>query len=287
MAKKALGRGLNALIPTEPKARGNRTPAAKNNEIDISRIESNKDQPRKTFDREELQGLADSIISVGIIEPLILRPKGENYEIVAGERRWRAAKLAGLKKVPAVVRNLTDEKVREIALIENIQREDLNPIEEAIAFKELINKHKLKQDDLAKRIGKSRAAVTNALRLLKLPEMVQKHLINGELSAGHARALLMLKAKTDMGNLAEKAVREGLSVRELEKIAAQKKDEKKKILDTKDSTKTPEIMALESRLEETLGTRVAIKHGKKGGKIEIAYYDADDLERIMDSIEQQ
>jgi len=287
MAKKALGRGLNALIPSELTIPNSRTSSQKSDEIDISKIESGSNQPRQFFDKKELQGLADSIISVGIIEPLIVRPKADGYEIVAGERRWRAAKIAGLKKVPAIIRNLTDEEVREIALIENIQREELNPIEEAAAFKELIDQHRLRQDDLAKRIGKSRAAVTNALRLLRLPEMVQKYLINGELSAGHARALLMLQTKTGIGNMAEKAVKEGLSVRELEKIASRKNQERKTIFEAKGSSKTPEIMALESRLEEMLGTRVVIKHGKKGGKIEIVYYNADDLERIMESIEQQ
>lgn len=285
MAKKALGRGIGALIPTEPRERSPRERNASGSEIDITLIESNKHQPRKSFDEEELQGLADSIVSVGIIEPLILRQRGEKYEIVAGERRWRAAKLAGLTKVPAVVRNLTDEKVREIALIENIQRADLNPIEEAQAIKELMEEHNLKQEDLAKRLGKSRSALTNSLRLLKLPEVVQEQLVSNALTAGHARALLMLKSRTMMGNLALRAVNEGLSVRALEQIAAQASEEQGKKVPKKDTRKDPEIVELESRLEQALGTRVSIKHGKGGGKIEIAYFDADDLERIMETIE--
>lgn len=285
MAKKALGRGIGALIPTEPRERSPRERNAPSHEIDITLIESNKHQPRKSFDEEELQGLADSIVSVGIIEPLILRPRGDKYEIVAGERRWRAAKLAGLARVPAVVRNLTDEKVREIALIENIQRADLNPIEEAQAIKELMEEHNLKQEDLAKRLGKSRSALTNALRLLKLPEVVQEQLVSNALTAGHARALLMLKSRTMMGNLALRAVNEGLSVRALEQIATQASEEQGKKVPKKDSRKDPEIVELESRLEQALGTRVSIKHGKGGGKIEIAYFDADDLERIMETIE--
>lgn len=284
MAKRALGRGLGSLIPEGPRERTPRTRTTDNNEIAISQIQSNANQPRKFFDEEELQGLADSILSVGIIEPLILRPMGDKYEIVAGERRWRAAKIAGLTKVPAIVRNLTDEQVRETALIENIQREDLNPIEEAQAIKELIDKHNLKQEDLAKRLGKSRSALTNSLRLLKLPDVVQDHLIRNNLTAGHARALLMIKSRTLMGNLALKAVNEGLSVRALEQLANEKSRDESGKVPKRDSGKQPEIVALESRLEEVLGTRVSIKHGKNGGKIEIAYYDADDLERIMETI---
>jgi len=280
MAKKALGRGLESLIPQNPVKT-----VPFSNEISVSDIIPNRDQPRKHFNEEELNNLADTIRSVGIIEPLVLRKKGQKFEIIAGERRWRAAQIAGLEKVPAVVKDVSDDKLLEMALIENCQRQDLNPIEEANAFQDLIEKHQLRQEDLAKRLGKSRAAITNTLRLLGLPASVQQLLVDGRISAGHARALLSVKKKNQMETLARKVIDKGLSVRELEALTGKIGDvEDEREERKREAARDPELGGLESRLEESLGTKISIRHGKKGGKIEIAYYSSDDLERIMDLI---
>ena len=284
MAKKALGRGLEALIPQNSintLKKGSNSGSA---EIEISKIKSNKNQPRKYFNNEELQGLAASIESVGIIEPLVLRKKDRDYEIITGERRWRAAKLLGLKKVPAIVKEIADDKILEMALIENIQREDLNPIEEAEAFKELIGNLNLKQEELAKRIGKSRAAVTNTIRLLTLPAQIRSYIIEGTISAGHARALLRLKSKPQMEKLARSTVKNAYSVRELEKITSNL-DKPSSSKSKKQKSKSADIVDLESRLQEIFGTKVSIKHGSNGGKIEISYYSLDDLDRILETFE--
>lgn len=281
MAKKALGRGLEALIPQQ---------AAKlalphSNEVPVSDIIPNRDQPRKHFGQDELEGLADSIRSVGIIEPLVLRRKGDKYEIIAGERRWRAAQLAELASVPAVVKDVSDDDVLEIALIENLQREDLNAIEEAIAYQDLISRHNYRQEDLAKKLGKSRAAITNAIRLLALPDSVQQYLVDGKISAGHARALLTARKKAQMETLARKTIEKGLSVRELEALTAKLAESNTERSQREEKAgRDPELGKLESRLEESLGTKTSIRHGKKGGRIEISYYSADDLERIMEII---
>lgn len=283
MARKALGRGLNALIPqgNESPDQGKALQGA--SEIPLDQIEPNKDQPRKTFHQEELEGLADSIRTVGIIEPLVLRKQGNKFEIITGERRWRAAHLAELKSVPAIIKDVSDNEMLEMALIENIQREDLNPIEEAQAYRELLDHLQLKQDELAKRVGKSRTALTNALRLLSLPADIKQYLIEGRLSAGHARALLMIKSKTKQSMLAQKALKQNMSVRELEKLAG-KQSPGDKGSPEKKSSKPADIRNLEGRLEESLGTPVSIKHGKNGGRIEITYYDLEDLERILDVV---
>jgi len=281
MAKKALGRGLEALIPQQP---AKPAPAIAN-ELAVSEIIPNRDQPRKHFGQDELEELAASISSVGIIEPLVLRKKGDKFEIIAGERRWRAAQLAGLEKVPVVIKDVADDDVLELALIENLQREDLNPIEEAIAYQDLISRHNYRQEDLAKKLGKSRAAITNAIRLLGLPESVQQYLVDGKISAGHARALLSVRKKTQMETLARRTIEKNLSVRDLEAITGkigESTDEE--TARTQQAGRDPELGKLESRLEETLGTKTVIKHGKKGGRIEINYYNADDLERILDII---
>lgn len=287
MAKKALGRGLGALIPQAPPAESNSELMQGAVEIPIDSITPNSGQPRKSFRQEELEGLAESIKSVGIIEPLILNKDEDSYIIIAGERRFRAAQLAGLEAVPAIIKDVSENEILEMALIENIQREDLNPIEEANAYHELIENLQLKQEELAKRVGKSRVAVTNALRLRNLPNEVQKLLIEGKLSAGHARALLTVKKKTQMKVLAEKTLNAGLSVRQLESLASKlnEKPANKKSTETVD--KSPDLEDLESRLQERLGTRVNIKHGKKGGKIEITYYDSDDLDRILEVIDEE
>ncbi|MDR2733207.1 MAG: ParB/RepB/Spo0J family partition protein [Spirochaetota bacterium] len=280
MAKKALGRGLEALIPQHIP----RSPAAPPAEMDIEDIVRNPRQPRKHFDPEELENLAASIRSVGLIEAIVLRRRGDKYEIIAGERRYRAAKLAGLKRVPVIVKDVNDDKALEMALIENIQRENLNPIEEAQAYQILLSNLRLRQEDLAKEVGKSRAAIANALRLLALPESIQQYLINGRLSAGHARALLAFKKKSQMETVARRAVEKNLSVRELEQLAAKAGGVEDKPQYPVGKTRNPDIAQLESRLEERLGSKSVIRHGKKGGRIEITYYDSDDLERILEII---
>jgi len=276
MAKRALGRGLEALIPQHiPK-----TPAS---EMDMGDIVPNLRQPRKHFDPEELENLAASIRSVGLIEPIVLRRQDGKYEIIAGERRYRAAKLAGLERVPVIIKDVSDDKALEMALIENIQRADLNPIEEAQAYQVLLANLHLRQEDLAKEVGKSRAAIANALRLLTLPENIRQYLIDGRLSAGHARALLSLKKKSQMETLAQRAAAKNLSVRELEQLAARAEDAEDKPRPA-GKARTPDIARLEERLEERLGSKSVIRHSKKGGRIEITYYDNDDLERILEII---
>lgn len=286
-AKRGLGKGLGALIPQDSAGGNENRGPGPAREIPVENIIPNKNQPRKHFDQGELEGLAETINSVGIIEPLILRKHGEKLEIVAGERRWRAAKLAGLETVPAVIREIDDAGIRELALIENIQREDLNPLEEARAFQELLDELELKQEELAKRVGKSRTAITNSIRLLNLPQNAQGYIVDGKLSAGHARALLSVRSKNQINHLAEKAVRNKLSVRELETLAGKFSPKKKSSTSSKkkDGNKPAELQNMEKRLEETLGSPVSIVHKKSGGKIEITYFDNDDLERILDSLE--
>jgi len=280
MVKKALGRGLDALIPQQAPKMPDSSPT----EMDIDEIVPNRNQPRKRFDQQELENLAESIRSVGIVEAIVLRREGEKYAIIAGERRWRAARLAGLRRVPVVVKDVSEDKALEMALIENIQREDLNPIEEAQAYQLLLTNLRLRQEDLAKQVGKSRAAIANALRLLGLPAGVQQYLIDGRLSAGHARALLSLKKKNQMEALAKRAAEKGSSVRELENLAAKLGDETGEKQRGGGKTRDPELARIESRLEESLGTKTLIRHGRKGGRIEITYYDSDDLERILEIV---
>jgi len=280
MARKALGRGLDALIPQQ-----DLKPPAATSEMDINDITPNRNQPRKRFDQQELENLAASIRSVGIIESIVLRRQGDTHTIIAGERRWRAAKMAGLSRVPVIIKDVDENKALEMALIENIQRADLNPIEEAQAYQILISKLRLRQEDLAERVGKSRPAIANTMRLLGLPASVQQYLIDGNLSAGHARALLSLKTKNQMETVAKQAVVKGMSVRELEELAANLsgKDAQDEAART-EKKRDPELAKLESRFEETLGTKVFIRHGRKSGRIEITYYDSDDLERITEIV---
>ena len=256
--------------------------------VKLSLVEPNREQPRKHFDEDGLLELAESIKQYGILQPLLVQEKSGYYEIIAGERRWRAAKLAGLKEIPVIVRNLTEQQIVEISLIENIQREDLNPIEEAEAYQRLISEYKLKQDEVADKVSKSRVAITNALRLLKLDERVQQMVIDDMITTGHARALLGIEDVEKQFATAQKIFDENLSVRETEKLVKKiqnNKDipvEKKKVSD-------PAMDAiyhdLEEKMKSILGTKVAInKKDDQKGKIEIEYYSMDELDRIIDLI---
>lgn len=274
-----LGKGLDLLIPSgveEEKASKDVVV------LKTSMLEPNKDQPRKTFDDEKIAELAESIKQYGIIQPIIVSKKDDYYQIIAGERRWRAAKKAGLKEVPVVIKDYTDKEIAEISLIENIQREDLNPIEEAQSYKQLIEDYNLTQEELAQRVSKSRTVITNAMRLLKLHPEVQQMLIAGEISAGHARALLGLEKPEQQLKLAKDIVEKSLSVRQTEdlvKVFSETKPKKKK--------ETEEPMAfvyrdLEKKLTSVLGTKVKINHNDKGkGKIEISYFSDDELDRLF------
>ena len=283
MSKKfALGKGLGALIPEDTLKEENNN----NLMVSINEIKNNSEQPRKTFDNEKIAELAESIKHNGIIQPLILRKVEDGYVIVAGERRWRAAKLVGLKEVPAIVMELTDKQVLEISLIENIQRQDLNPIEEALAYMKLLSEFNLTQEELSKRLGKSRTSITNSMRLINLDERVQQYLVDGVLSEGHGRALLRIQFKDVQYEVAQRVIDEKLSVRELEKIvknmmAAQdggkiKFDEKKEL--------NPYYKDIKDRLQNYFGTKVNLSAKKNKGKIEIEYYSEEDLQRILDII---
>lgn len=287
-----LGKGLDSLIPETIKP----APQEKTKivekivekpvemKVKISKVGPNKEQPRKQFDEDALMELADSIKQFGVIQPIIVQEKNGFYEIIAGERRWRAAKLAGLKEVPVIVKDYTDLEIVEISLIENIQRENLNPIEEALAYKRLLQEFDLKQDEVAERVSKSRTAVTNSMRLLKLDERVQQMVIDDMLSTGHARALLGIEDPELQAATAVRVFDEKLSVREVEKLVKQiqsGKSEKKKEDKVHDFIYTD----LEEKMKMAVGTKVSIKQNAKGkGKIEIEYYSKEDLERIIDLI---
>ena len=281
--KKGLGKGLDSMIP-ENKTKAEVKNATDNSfvEIPIADIDPNLGQPRKSFDEDGLLELSESIKIHGVIQPLILTKRGKRYEIIAGERRWRASKIAGIKKVPAIIREYTDKEIMEVSLIENIQRQDLNPIEEAEAFKKLIDEYKMKQDDLAERVSKSRSAITNALRLLKLDEKVKMMLAEGMITTGHARALLGVEDKSKQQMLAVKIFDEKLSVRETEKLVRQMMEETKPEKEEKSSEKLI-YKQLEDRLKSILGSKVSIKGRQDGkGKIEIEYYSVDELDRITE-----
>ena len=282
MGKKfALGKGLSALIPDEVENLEDNT---SNTLISINMIKSDVDQPRKSFDSEKIAELTESIKTHGIIQPLILRKKSENqYIIVAGERRWRAAKLAGLKEVPAIIMELTDKDVLEISLIENIQRQDLNPIEEALAYRKLISEFKITQEELSKRIGKSRVAIANTIRLTNLDNRVQQYLLDGSITEGHGRALLAVSYEELQYGLAQQVIDDKLSVRELERIIKRISEEKKNENNNKLEL-NPYYKELKNQLQNYFGTKVNISNKKNRGKIEIEYYSEDDLQRILDII---
>ena len=281
--KKGLGKGLDSMIPEKKtKAELKETQDKSLTEVKISEIDPNMGQPRKKFDEDELLELAESIKIHGVIQPIILTKRGKRYEIIAGERRWRASKLAGLAKIPAVIREYTDKEIMEVSLIENIQRQDLNPVEEALAFKNLIDEYKMKQDDLAERVSKSRSAITNALRLLKLDEKVKAMLAEELISTGHARALLALEDKNKQQALAVKIFDEKLSVRETEKFVKQLLDDKEPKKDDNSSEKII-YKKLEDSLKSIIGSKVSIKGRNNGkGKIEIDYYSIEELDRITE-----
>jgi len=278
--KHGLGRGLDALIPTEQEG------IETIQEINIDEIVVNNKQPRKDFDEEKLEELAASMEQHGVLQPVILRKVGRGYELVAGERRWRAAAKAGIKKIPAVVKELSDGDVLEIALIENLQREDLNPIEEASAYKQLMDEFGLTQEELAKRVGKSRSQIANTLRLLNLEEEILKFIFEGKLTAGHARALLSIEDKKLRYGLAKKISNEGLSVRQAEQLAQnllQKKEKKS----SRQTTISPIMSDIAEKLQQSLGTKVRIRGSEKRGKIEIEFYSSEELERILEVIAEQ
>lgn len=299
--RNGLGKGLDSLIPnksdklTKPETKKNNSevkvsPAKKAKEdpkaseilLKINQVEPNRDQPRKEFDEDALLELADSIKQFGVLQPLLVQKKKDYYEIIAGERRWRAAKLAGLKEVPVLIKSYTDQEIVEISLIENIQRENLNPIEEAMAFKRLLEEFHLKQDEVAERVSKSRTAVTNSMRLLKLSDKVKQMIIDDMISTGHARALLAIEDEEQQYLLATKIFDEKLSVRETEKLVKSLKNPKKEVKKT-----TPEHQFIYNdiaeKMKSIMGTKVNINAKANGkGKIEIEYYSEEELERIYD-----
>lgn len=293
--KKGLGKGLDSLIPdnksmksvTSEKTVESKEDAAAKSGVQVMKInevEPNRDQPRKNFDEDALLELSDSIKQFGVLQPLLVRKRKDYYEIIAGERRWRAAKLAGVKEVPVIEKEYTDQEILEIGLIENIQRENLNPIEEAIAYKRLLEEFNLKQDEVAERVSKSRTAVTNSMRLLKLSDKVQQMIIDDMISTGHARALLAIDDPELQYTLANKIFDEKLSVRETEKLIKEIKNPKKP-KEKKPMANSFIYQDLEEKMKSVFGTKVSIaSKGKGKGKIEIEYYSDDELEHLFDMI---
>ncbi len=298
MAVRGLGKGLDSLIPnavgeakkiktdagSDVKGAGSKgADSDKGQEtlVKITKVEPNREQPRKNFDEDALQELADSIKQFGLLQPILVQDRKDYYEIIAGERRWRAAKMAGLKEVPVIIRNYTEQEIVEISLIENIQREDLNPIEEAQAYKRLLTEFNLKQDEVAERVSKSRAAVTNSIRLLKLSDEVQRMVIEEMISTGHARALLAVENPEEQYTLAQKIFDEKLSVRDVEKLVKNlHKPAKPKKLD--DKALQVIYQDIEEKLKQKLSTKVTISSkGEGAGKIEIEFYTHEDLDRLL------
>ena len=287
--KGGLGKGLDSLIADKVGTSNEKTDAKNEVMVNINKVEPNKEQPRKNFDEDALLELAESIKQFGVLQPLLVQDRKDYYEIIAGERRWRAAKMAGLKKVPVIIKDLTEQEIVEISLIENIQRENLNPIEEAIAYKRLLNEFNLKQDEVAERVSKSRTAVTNSMRLLKLCDKVQQMVIDDMISTGHARALLGITDEEKQYTLAQKIFDEKISVRDTEKLV--KKMQKQKNSPAKEVN--PEKKKLdavyqeaEEKMKTILGTKVIINQkDSMKGKIEIEYYSPDELTRIYELIE--
>ena len=294
-AARGLGKGLDALIPSgmNEKSVSNKEKEKKNASsektggetlVNITKVEPNREQPRKNFDEDALEELADSIKQFGLLQPILVQDRKTYYEIIAGERRWRAAKKAGLKEVPVIIKNLTEQEIVEIALIENIQRADLNPIEEAQAYKRLLTEFNLKQDEVAERVAKSRTAVTNSMRLLKLCDDVQQMIIDGMISTGHARALISIEDSEQQYQIAQQIFDEKLSVRDVEKLVKNlgKPAKAKKTVMT-DKSLEAVYQDIEENLKQKLSTKVSItSKGNGAGKIEIEFYSHDDLEKLMD-----
>lgn len=288
---RGLGKGLDALIPSAQVPKKTREGAVENTGdkgqetlVKITKVEPNREQPRKNFDEDALQELADSIKQFGLLQPILVQDRQTYYEIIAGERRWRAAKLAGLKEVPVIIKSFSEQEIVEISLIENIQREDLNPIEEALAYKRLLSEFHLTQDEVAERVSKSRTTVTNSMRLLKLDERVQQMIIDDMITTGHARALIGIEDKNVQYELAQKIFDEKLNVREVEKLVKNIQSPKPK----KEPKKVNESLELvyrdiEERLKQALGTKVSIQPRENGaGKMEIEFFSHEELERITE-----
>lgn len=292
MAKsRGLGKGLDSLIPvgsTEGKTKIgiNSAPATEEKPdkmVKITMVEPNRDQPRHKFDEAALNELADSIKQYGIISPIIVQDRKDHYEIIAGERRWRAAKIAGLKEIPVIIKNFTEQEIVEISLIENIQRENLNPIEEALAYKRLLTEFNLKQEEVAERVSKSRTAVTNSMRLLKLADEVQQMIIDEKITTGHARALITIEDTEKQIEIAKKVVDEKLSVRDIEKLVKDLNKPKKEKKAAKQIENEFIYQDIEEKLKQSFGTKVSVTAKEDGsGKIEIDFYSSDDLDRILD-----
>ena len=295
--RNGLGKGLDSLIPNK----SNKSPSTVEKQsvktekeekstatgeilVKINEVEPNREQPRKDFDEDSLMELADSIKQFGILQPLIVQKKKDYYEIIAGERRWRAAKLAGIKEVPIIIKDYSNQEIVEISLIENIQRENLNPIEEAMAYKRLLEEFNLKQDEVAERVSKSRTAVTNSMRLLKLSDRVQQMIVDDMISTGHARALLAIDDEEQQYMLANKIFDEKLSVRETEKLVKELKNPKKEVKKIKQERMFV-YNDLADHMKNIIGTKVSVNPKANGkGKIEIEYYSEEELERIYDLI---
>ena len=291
-AKRGLGKGLDSIIPAKVSSSKESKIEEKHIEgqvekVNITKVEPNRNQPRKTFDEDKLLELADSIKQFGIINPLIVKDRGDHFEIVGGERRWRAAKKAGLKEVPVIIKDLSEQEIAEVALIDNIQREDINPIEEALAYKKLIDEFGYTQDVVADKVSKSRVTITNSLRLLKLCEKVRQMVIDGQLSTGHARALIPVEDPTEQYELAQKVFDEKLSVRETEKLVKNlgKTTPKKKTQAKNQASIDAVYGSLSEKCKQALGTKVDITSKGDGvGLIQIEFYNNDDLEKIIDRI---
>ncbi len=295
MAVRGLGKGLDSLIPntigndTKNNTNSKATIAVIDEEskkditkVKISKVEPNREQPRKNFDEDALEELSESIKQFGLLQPILVQDRKTHYEIIAGERRWRAAKKAGLKEVPVIIKNYTEQEIVEISLIENIQRENLNPIEEALAFKRLLSEFNLKQDEVAERVSKSRTAVTNSMRLLKLCDEVQQMVISDMLSTGHARALLSIEDQEQQYSIAQKVFDEKLSVRDVEKLV-KSLNKPQKIKKVEEKNISIIYQEMEEKLKESLGTKVTVvSKGNGAGKIEIEFFSHEDMDRLFE-----
>lgn len=276
--RKGLGKGLDALISTVDDYEESKNSIF---EVKINDVEPNSDQPRKVFDQEKLEALAESIKEHGVVQPIIVKKDGSRYIIVAGERRWRAAKIAGLKTIPVVVKDLSSREIMEIALIENLQREDLNPIEEAEAYQKLMDDYNLTQEEVAKVAGKSRAAIANTVRLLTLPKEIKDMLTDGRLTSGHARTLVTISDSERQNELARQIIEKNLNVREAEKLVA-REGSKRKVNNVVNTERNAEISDLEEKLKMIYGTKVNLVKGHNKGKIIFEYYSKEEFDRIID-----